>query len=86
MAFIMDGGCSVVRRMIIKAFTVLEITFRSTVLRYNFEVLVLYLCISLFCYFTHTFILLCCISEADIVLYTPLHLFDNFSYFADSDH
>ncbi len=51
--------------------------YSSTALKYNFEVFVLYLSISLFCYFI---LLLNYISEANIVLFTPLHLFDNFSY------
>ncbi len=56
--------------------------YLSTVLKYSFEVLVLYLSVSIFCYFI---LLLNQTSEANIVLFTPLHLFDNFSYFADSD-
>ncbi len=53
-----------------------------TVLKYNFEVLVLYLSISLFCYFI---LLLKYMSEVNSVLFTPIHLFDSFCYFADSD-
>ncbi len=37
-----------------------------------------YLSISIFCYFI---LLLHYISEANIVLFTPLQLFDNFSYY-----
>ncbi len=46
----------------------------STVLQYNFDILVLYLSISIFCY---CLLQLCYISETNIV---PLHLSDNFSY------
>ena len=56
--------------------------YSSTVLKYNFEVLVLYLSISMWCYFI---LPLHYISEENIVLSTPLHLFDSFSYFSDED-
>ena len=56
--------------------------YSSTVLKYNFELLVLYLSISVWCYFI---LPLHYISEGNIVLSTPLHLFDSFSYFSDED-
>ncbi len=59
--------------------------YSSAVLNYSFEVLVLYLSISLFCYFI---LLLHYISEENIVHFTPLHSLDNSvtCYFADSDY
>ncbi len=56
--------------------------YLSTVLKYKFEELVLYLSTSIFCYFK----LLHHISEGNIVLFTPLQLSDNLSYFLDSDY
>ncbi len=47
--------------------------YSSTVHKYKFEVLVLYLSISILCY----------ISEVNIVLLTALHLSNSFSYFSD---
>lgn len=46
-------------------------------LKYNFEVLLPYLSIFSICYFI---LLLHCILEANSVLFSPLHLFDSFSY------
>ncbi len=53
-------------------------------LKYKFEVLVLYLSISILCHFLF---LLQYTLEANIVLFTALHLFDKLvtSYFADLD-
>ncbi len=51
--------------------------YSRIVLKYNFEVLVLHLIISIFCYFI---LLLHFISEGNIVLFTPLLLFDSYSY------
>ncbi len=45
--------------------------YLSAVLKYNFEVLVLYLSISILCYFILHL-------EANVELLTSLHLFDNF--------
>lgn len=50
----------------------------STVLMHSFEVLVLFLSISVLWY---SMLLLNHISEGNIVLPTPLHLFDSFSYY-----
>ncbi len=49
----------------------------KTVLRYNFEVLVLCLSVSTFSYFI---LLLYYSSETNRILFTPSHLFDHFSY------
>lgn len=51
----------------------------STVLQYSFEVVILYMSIFIFCYF----LLPLRILKANVVLYTPLYLSDNFSYFLD---
>lgn len=51
--------------------------YSSTVVKYNFEDIVLYLSKSMLCYFTLPF--------HQIVLFTPLHLSDNCSYFSVSD-
>ncbi len=52
----------------------------STVLKYHFQVLVLYSSISIYAtlYFHST--------TAQIVLLTALHLCDSFSYYTDSDY
>ncbi len=58
-----------------ETYPVVESNFYSyTVFKYNFEVLVLYLSISILSYF-----ILLLISKGNIVLFTPLLVFNNFS-------
>lgn len=57
-------------------------TFTQVYLSTSFQVLALHLNISILCYFLLSFYH---ISEANILLFTPLHLFDIQGYCADSD-
>lgn len=49
----------------------------TDVLKYSFEVVALYLSVSISCYFI---LPLQEIYKVNVVLFTPLHLFDYFSY------
>ena len=61
------GNCS-------QRFNVTKYIYLSTVLAYNLKGLEFYLSISIYCYF---------VVWREMVLFTPLHLFYSFSYFAD---
>lgn len=51
--------------------------YSNTALKYNFEVVRLYLCISIFCYFT---LPLLDTIGGKYCVFTSLHSFDNFDY------
>lgn len=57
--------------------------YSCVALKYSFDILVFYLSTSIFCYFI---LLFDYISERNIVLYTPLHIFYSYNYYTLSKY